>query len=381
MITGVYLPEINGAVLQCNEIVKQLNSEFSFLILCNCSKLSQHGSYLINKNCLINKIYLPNNFILFKTISYFYFYTKLIFLLLFNKIDILHIHGYSVRNAVVILIAKIFQRKIILKMTSFGVDDPMSVKNRGYLYWFFYKKSDVFIGLSPVFTNSYLLAKLDINKYKLIPNFVNIDLFKPVNLECKNIIRKKFGFNSNDIIILFVGHFSDDKNPLLLFESCLKIFDQFPSSKLLFIGSYHNSYEIDNNIYNNILQYSLEKNYIRNVKFINSTYNIDQFYKLSDIFVLTSKREGLPNSLLEAMSSGNICISNSLSGITDWVITNLEDGILFHNSKEELTKLLYDCIVNNYKFNDLKLKARQKIINQFSSSILLPNIVNLYNNN
>ncbi len=68
----------------------------------------------------------------------------------------------------------------------------------------------------------------------------------------------------------------------------------------------------------------------------------------SDILVLPSYREGLPNSLLEAMASECAIIATNVGAIPD-VIQSGENGILIEpgdtkNLAEELRRLTFDSI-------------------------------------
>ena len=56
-----------------------------------------------------------------------------------KKIDVVHIHGYSKRNAIAILISRVLQKKIVLKMTSYGHDDPNSIKSGTSVLWKIFK--------------------------------------------------------------------------------------------------------------------------------------------------------------------------------------------------------------------------------------------------
>ena len=88
------------------------------------------------------------------------------------------------------------------------------------------------------------------------------------------------------------------------------------------------------------------KNKLNNkIKFINYTNQIQTLYKNSDIFILPSLTEGMPNSLLEAMSSGLPCIATNLKNITTNIIKNGKCGFLFKKNdlldlKVKIEKLL-----------------------------------------
>ena len=56
------------------------------------------------------------------------------------------------------------------------------------------------------------------------------------------------------------------------------------------------------------------------LQLVEHTSSIEQYYRAADIFVLPSKREGLPNALLEAMACGLPSIVSRLPGVTDSVI-------------------------------------------------------------
>lgn len=73
-------------------------------------------------------------------------------------------------------------------------------------------------------------------------------------------------------------------------------------------------------------------------------YDIPRYYSVMDVFVLPSKREGLPLALLEAMASGIPVVASRISGICE-VVEDGINGLLFKNAKEMracVLKLLED---------------------------------------
>jgi glycosyltransferase involved in cell wall biosynthesis len=62
--------------------------------------------------------------------------------------------------------------------------------------------------------------------------------------------------------------------------------------------------------------------------FAGVTRDVPAYLRAADIFVLPSRREGLPVALLEAMACGLACVASRLSGATDSIITDGVDGML-----------------------------------------------------
>ena len=101
MVTGVYLPEFNGAVLQCDQIVKSLSESFNFTILCSTNDALLAGSDCI-EGVRVYRVFMPQYNKFKFLIGAFNFYKYILNSL--KKIDLIHIHGYSKRNSIIILI-------------------------------------------------------------------------------------------------------------------------------------------------------------------------------------------------------------------------------------------------------------------------------------
>ncbi|MBV5330034.1 MAG: glycosyltransferase family 4 protein [Chlorobium sp.] len=79
------------------------------------------------------------------------------------------------------------------------------------------------------------------SKAELCPLGVDTDMFFPVNNEeqtrTRDILRQQFGFSPSEIVCVYTGRFSADKNPLLLAQAIHKLVSEGEGYRGLFIGN------------------------------------------------------------------------------------------------------------------------------------------------
>ena len=86
----------------------------------------------------------------------------------------------------------------------------------------------------------------------------------------------------------------------------------------------------------------------------------------SDIFILASHSEGLPNSLMEAMLCGVASIATDVGSVSDLII-NGETGILIKKKKiKQLTKGIQELILNENLRYAYSVEGRKRILSNHS---------------
>ena len=377
MVTGVYLPESNGAVLQCNQLMNNLGGHIHFSVLTGANNKALDVNDCVD-GVSITRVFMSNESPLkyiFSALRFFFILVKALM-----KVDLIHIHGFSKRNAIVILFGRIFNKKVILKMTSFGQDDPLSVKN-GFssIFWQIFKCCHAYIGLSPAFAISYQKANLSEKKFNHISNGVDLERFFPLSNYDRIGIRQKYGFSKDDKIILFIGHFSPEKRPMLLYRAWVKLYEKDIFTKLILIGPTKNHFEVDSEIVERIKQDAAEREILPFIRFVERTLHVDEYMKLADIFVLPSMREGLPNSLLEAMACGIPCVVTNLPGVTDWLVNDGRTGLLFQSDDpNDLSEKIIPYVTNQTASKQIGRAARHFMEDSFSSVSTSLQVLDLY---
>ena len=182
----------------------------------------------------------------------------------------------------------------------------------------------------------------------------NVDaicIYNPLNK--KDIIKmskKRINFNffkRNNLNIINVARFEDQKDHLTLLKAVNKLKSKI-DFRLLLIGSGSREKEIRN--------YIKYKNLNKSVKILKNISNPFPYIIKSDVVVLTSIYEGLPNILLEAIALGKFIISSNCSTGPREILNNGKGGFLFRvkNYRE-----LYDKIII---FKKQRIKLNNKII-------------------
>lgn len=92
---------------------------------------------------------------------------------------------------------------------------------------------------------------------------------------------------------------------------------------------------------------------------------VDLFYQFADLFVLTSKSEGLPLTLMEAMLNERIVLAPNITGMPE-VIRDGENGFLYEskNLQDFVSRVLF--IFQNYEsIRPIGKQAREDILRKF----------------
>lgn len=97
------------------------------------------------------------------------------------------------------------------------------------------------------------------------------------------------------------------------------------------------------------------------VNFIGYQKDMLSLYGKASVFLLSSRSEGLPMVLLEAMSQGCACVATDFKGRTREIITSEQEGLLAHpEDYNQLSLHLKDLITDNYRRKMIQKNAVER---------------------
>lgn len=249
-----------------------------------------------------------------------------------------------------------------------GIDIPIHVSDRsspnkkfGQLFtifrkWIYKKSSGVIAQTETAAAQKRRMLGLDF-RISVIPNAI------------RNVKRYSF---KREKIILGVGRHYHVKG----MDRLIKAFWQLNDNEWVLHLAGGNGPET-NNLKDLVIKLELEEK----VVFLGELKNIDEEFSKSSIFVMTSRSEGFPNALCEAMASGLPCISYDIVAGPSDIISHNENGILIPDGDtEKLTSAISTLMRSQKKRNQLgenALKVQDEFSNRNSGDKYLQFILSL----
>ena len=194
---------------------------------------------------------------------------------------------------------------------------------------------------------------LNSSKIKIIPNFVDTELFKPSNPVKTNKI-------------CFVGSFKPAKNLTNLVLSLKNL----NNVELRLIGDGQEKQKLK----------TLAKQIGVKIEFIGVQPNehLPKLLNESQCFVFPSLYEGHPKALIEAMACGLPVITTPVYGIKN-IIQHEFNGYICNNITPESIRVGITKVMNDAKLRNFMSKnARQTILNEYSLEVVLAKEIQLY---
>ncbi|MBD1140956.1 glycosyltransferase [Pelagibacterales bacterium SAG-MED39] len=259
---------------------------------------------------------------------------------------------FSLDDHLIILIFRLigFNFKLALRTANpiyniYNKDEIRFLKNKGFTNkyeTYLYKYADLVITYSKQNVLS-LKKKFKVKNVHLIYNFFEKHNFK------KKIKKKTYN-------IFFIGRFVDSKDPVFFIKNMLKLIGKI-NIKVYLLGEGILKDELEN------ISKRFKKN-IKILKFIKKPF--DRYKNKIDLLCVTSKFDGTPNVLGEAISKSIPCLAPKNVGLANILLNNGKSGYLYKQNNDESFQLNVLSAIKNYSNAIRKSKIAFNGLNKFS---------------
>lgn len=332
----------------CNELVKNKADEVYLLTINANTEESRHYLPSLSKDVTYKNIGAPTGLCL-KGIIGVYKAIKEI------KPDIVHAHC----TPVLIYLPALFYKKARYIHTMHSLAHKILSFRwlRRFQGWLF-KKHILPVTISNICQESYKELYKQDNAICITNGRATLKKTK----ECNNVTEEieKYKQGADIPVFIHVARYAAEKNQKLLFDTFERLQNDGKKFLLVVIGA-----GFENSPY-------MHLNNINYIKILGAKQNVGDYLACADYFVLSSSYEGLPLSLLEAMSMGCIPISTPAGGVVD-VIKDGKNGLLCPTFEE---KDFYNTIAKVFE-KDFSIN-RTDIIKDYQENYTMEVCVNKY---
>lgn len=205
-------------------------------------------------------------------------------------------------------------------------------------------------------------ALLKGQKITSIPNPIDTRIYKRGN---KQEARQRLGLPLDKKLILFASQRVTNVNKGMdyLIEACRQL--QISDAAVVILGGH--AEEV-------VSQLSLEA---YPLGYVNDEQRIVDVYHASDVFVLPSLSENLPNTIMEAMACGVPCVGFKVGGIPEEIDHRRNGYVAEYRSAEDLARGIR-WILAEADYEELSKNAVQKVVQNYSQQSVALKYLDVY---
>lgn len=290
-----------------------------------------------------------------------------------NNYDIIHCHT-PVGGAITRLAAKnLKSKKTKVYYTAHGFHFFKGAPLKNWLAYYPIEKylskyTDNLIVMNEEDYNLAIRKKLG-NKIELVPGVgVDDNKFLPISDVGKYEIKKQLGFETEKIVITYIGELSKRKNQEFLINSIAE-YKNIKEIQLVLVGTG----SLEERFKKNVMEKKLEDS----ILFLGYRQDIDDILSATDIVVSTSYQEGLPVNIMEGMASGKPIIVSDCRGNRDLVTNNVNGFVYRKDDKEDFLNKL-DKLVNSYELRKSFGSTNRNLSSKYSKKNISSKMEDIY---
>jgi glycosyltransferase involved in cell wall biosynthesis len=342
------------------DICNNLNKDKFRIIILTLSNNFNTLKYSIKEN--ITVIEIPCNYRWLEGIRVIFFWIVAfpVILKTFRRLkpEIVHLH---------LLFHKILLLSIALKFSSFKSKVFITIHTSGLYYIskklidrfrLFIEQISVIISKAHIIGISEIVHRNNIKYFgsksitcSYVPNGVDLSKYKKYENN-----RIDFGYQTTDIIVVYVGRFDEGKNHLTLLKAWEIVKREINNNlKLILIG--------DGILKEKITEFISAHKLSDSILLTGNINNVSEFLNISDFGVIPSSFEGFPLVLIEKMAMQLPVLTSSID-IFKTIIKNGNNGFVFNTfDYQELANLLLYMSNNLDLVRKMGINARNTALN------------------
>ena len=220
-----------------------------------------------------------------------------------------HVHQYGAHATLAILLGKLLRRPVVVKITSSGeqgLGRALAGLRMPRFHRWAHRQMSACVAVSDETAAEALAFGIPAERIHRIGNGVDVVRWAPVLPGLRAQMRARLGLGEGFLAVA-VGRVAEEKNPLGLLEAWRMASAALPGdARLAWVGDGPLREAMERRIHDLGLG--------ERVLVVGRSDTVSDWLAAADVFVLSSRNEGMANSLLEAMACGLPAVATAVSG-------------------------------------------------------------------
>jgi glycosyltransferase involved in cell wall biosynthesis len=179
--------------------------------------------------------------------------------------------------------------------------------------------------------------------------------------ELRAATRAQWGLRENDFVVGHLGAFTHEKGQDIAVEAALLLAPNLPALQVLLAG------EASAHALSRLAPRLQAAGHVRVLEFVE---NPSQFLAGLDLFIMPSRAEGLPASVLLAMASGLGVVASKVGGLPEIVTPGLTGWLVPPDSPQALAAAILEAASDRARLREFGLSGRARA-RQFSTEQMI----------
>lgn len=225
-----------------------------------------------------------------------------------KSIDTFYILGKPDFAVWAILYAKIFRKRVVMALTGKA---ELFVREDNWRNKVF-TKCDHYLALSREIHDGFVeRAKIPSDRITILGQGIATAKFPRLSVVEKQELRQQYGFAKDSKILLFCARVVLDKGIDVVMRIWPRLHEEFPEGRLVVVGGGQN------NLLEKLKILAAECD--ESITVAGEVDSPVPYYQISDVYIFPSLHEGLPTTLMEAMSCGLPGVVSDIGGCRDLI--------------------------------------------------------------
>jgi glycosyltransferase involved in cell wall biosynthesis len=208
------------------------------------------------------------------------------------------------------------------------------------------------------------------DQYRVIPLGFELGGFSSIDDRARLAARETLGIPAGSHVVSTVGRLTGIKDHRLFIETARLIAHDDPDALFLIVG--------DGELRQALEQAARDGGIARRTRFLGWRRDLDTVYGATDVFLLTSRNEGTPVALIEALAAGVPGVSTDVGGVRDVIEEGVSGLLAPYGDARALASHVSSLLRDPARRRGMGECRRVAIVNRYQIDRLVSDVAALY---